>query len=135
MVEDNEESTDPELGHEETTMFRAVAAKLNYLSQDRPDVTFATMKLCSEMSRPDAQDWKNMKRLGRFLVGRARVGCLFEWQAHPSALHALADADWTGDRQSRKSVSRHQHRRSRTVCWQPCSNRVDGGSGVCQRAG
>ena len=57
------------------------------------------------MSRPDAQDLKNMKRVGRFLVGRPRVGCLFEWQAHPSALHALADADWAGHRQSRKSVS------------------------------
>ena len=33
-------------------MFRAVAARLNYLSQDRPDITFATMKLCSKMSRP-----------------------------------------------------------------------------------
>ena len=86
-------------------MFRAVAARLNYLSQDRPDITFATMKLCSKMSRPDAQDLKNMKRVGRFLVGRPRVGCLFEWQAHPSALHALADADWAGDRQSRKWVS------------------------------
>ena len=86
-------------------MFRAVAVRLNYLSQDRPDITFATMKLCSKISRPDAQDLKNMKRLGRFLVGRPRVGCLFEWQAHPSALHALADADWAGDRQSRKSVS------------------------------
>ena len=104
-VEDNEGSIDPELGQEETTMFRAVAAKLNYLSQDRPDITLATMKLCSKMSRPDAQDLKNMKRVGRFLVGRPRVGCLFEWQAHPSALHALADADWAGDRQSRKSVS------------------------------
>ena len=86
-------------------MFRSVAARLDYLSQERPDITFATMKLCSKMSRPDAQDKKNMKRLGRFLVGRPRVGCLFEWQAHPSALHALADADWAGDRQSRKSVS------------------------------
>ena len=90
-VEDNEDSTEPELGHEETTMFRAVAASLNYLSQDQPDITFATMKLCSKMSRPEAQDLKNMKRLRR--VGRPRVGCLFEWQAHPSALHALADAD------------------------------------------
>ena len=63
------------------------------------------MKLCSKMPRPDAQDLKNIKILGRFLVGRPRVGCLFEWQAHPSALHARADADWAGDRQSRKSVS------------------------------
>ena len=65
------------------------------------DIKLATMKLCSKMSRPDAQDLKNMKRLGRFLVGRPRVGCLFEWQALPSALHALADADWAGDRESR----------------------------------
>ena len=57
------------------------------------------------MSRLDAQDLKNMKRVGRFLVGRPRVGCLFQWQAHPSALHAFADAEWAGDRQSRKSVS------------------------------
>ena len=32
-----------------------------------PTVTFATMKLCSKMSRPDAQDLKNMKRVDRFL--------------------------------------------------------------------
>ena len=63
-VEDNDGSIDPELVHEETTMFRAVAARLNCLSQDRPDITFATMKLCSKMSRPDAQDLKNMKRSG-----------------------------------------------------------------------
>ena len=136
-VEDNEDSTDPELGREEATMFRAVAARLNYLSQDRPDITFATMKLCSKMSRPDAQDLKNVQRVGRFLFGRPRLGCLFEWPAHPSALHAIADADWAGDRQCRKSVSggmilhgkqrcRNQHCRSRTVRWQPCSNRVDG---------
>ena len=99
-IEDNEGSNDLELGHEETTMFRALAASLNYLSQDRPDSTFATMKLCSKMSLPDAQELKKHES-GRFLVGRPRVG----WQAHPSALHVLADADWVGDRQSRKSVS------------------------------
>ena len=142
-------SVDAELGHEETTMFRAVAARLNYLTQDRPDITFATMKLCSKMSRPDAQDLKNMKRVGRFLVGRPRVGCLFEWQAHPSALHALAQTiKKVGQRrhdparetldQGLDEAAKHcgyQHRRSRTVRWQPCSNRVDGSSGVCQRLG
>ena len=99
-IEDNEGSIDLELGQEETTMFRAVV-----VSQDWPDITFATMKLCSKMSRPDAQDLRNLKRVGRFLVERPRVGCLFEWQAQPSALHDLADADWAGDRRSRNSVS------------------------------
>ena len=138
--------TDPELEHEETNTFRAVAARL-----------FATMKLCTKMSRPDAQDLNNMKRVGRFFVGKPRVGCLFERQAHPSALHALADASWAGDRQSRKSVNgsmilhgkhlikswtrqqsivAHRHRRSRIIVrWQQRSNRVDGSSGVCQRPG
>ena len=37
-------SVDLEKGREGTTMFRAVAARLNYSSQDRPDRTFATMK-------------------------------------------------------------------------------------------
>ena len=59
-------------------MLRAVAAGLNYLSQDRPDITFATMKLCSKMSQPDAHDLKNMKRVGRFLSleGRELGVCL-----------------------------------------------------------
>ena len=65
-----------------------------------------SVKLCSKMSRPDAQDLRNMKRVGRFFVWRPGVGCLFEWQAHSGALHAVADADWAGDRQSRKSRQR-----------------------------
>ena len=57
-VEDNERSIDP--GKRRPPMFRAVAARLNYLSQVWRDVAFGTMKLCSKMSRPDAQDLENM---------------------------------------------------------------------------
>ena len=81
-AEDNEESTDPELGQEETTMFRAVAARLNYLSQDLPDITFATMKLCSKMSRPDTQDLNNMKRVGTSLEGQG-LGVCFNGRLTP----------------------------------------------------
>ena len=63
------------------------------------------MKLCLKMSRPGGQDLKNMKRVGGFLIGTPWVGCLCEWQGNPDSLHALADADWAGDRRSRKSVS------------------------------
>ena len=51
-AEDKEGSIDPELGPEETTMFRAVAARLNDLSRVRPDIAFAIMKLCSKVSQP-----------------------------------------------------------------------------------
>ena len=77
-------------------MFRAVAARLDHLSQDRPDIKFATKKLSSKMSRQVAR-----------LEGHGLGVCL----------HALADADWAGDKQSRKSVSReiilHGKHRSR----------------------
>ena len=36
-------------------------------SQYRPDIAFATLKLCSKMSRLDAQDLKNMKSVGSVL--------------------------------------------------------------------
>ena len=82
------------------------------------------MKFCSKMSRPDAQDLKNMKRVGRFLVGNPRVGCLFVWEVHPSA--ALADADWAGDRQSRTSVSWFMifHRKHLIKAWTKQQNIV-----------
>ena len=41
------------------------------------DITFATIKSCSKMSRPDGQDLKNMKRVGRVLIGKRLVKCLF----------------------------------------------------------
>ena len=42
-------------------MFRAVAARLNHLSQDRPDITFATKKQSSKMSRQVAR-FEDMKK-------------------------------------------------------------------------
>ena len=107
MVEDNEGSIDPVLGHEETTMFRAVAARLNNLSQDLPDITFATMKLCSKMSRPDAQDLKCMmerERVGFSLEGH-ELGVCLNGRFIQVLRTRLLTADWAGDRQSRKSVS------------------------------
>ena len=52
-VDNDEDSVDPELGSEETIMFRVIVTRLNCLCQDRTDITFVIMKLCSEMFRPD----------------------------------------------------------------------------------
>ena len=65
---------DRELGFEDTTMFRDVATGPSYLSQDSPEITFATMKLCATTSRPVVQD---LQRSCRYLIGRGRVGCVF----------------------------------------------------------
>ena len=42
------------LGPQEATKFRALAARANYIAQDRVDVQFAAKELCREMSCPVA---------------------------------------------------------------------------------
>ena len=63
-VEDNEDSTDPELGHEETTMFRAVAARLNHFDYVRhheavlQDVSAGRTRLEEQEESGTVSRWK-----------------------------------------------------------------------------
>ena len=52
FVGKDENSDNEKLVGHEATKFRALAAKLNYLSQDRPDIRFATMIACTKMASP-----------------------------------------------------------------------------------
>ena len=55
------------------TEYRAVAARCNYLSQDRPDLLFAAKGICRSMSNPSEEDWVKAKRLGRYSKGEPRL--------------------------------------------------------------
>ena len=44
--QDNGEAADRRLSDSDTTLYRGVVARMNYLAQDRPDIGFAT-KECS----------------------------------------------------------------------------------------
>ena len=47
------------------TLYRRVTAILNYLSQDRPDISFAVMKLTTRMANPTADGMAPLKRVLR----------------------------------------------------------------------
>ena len=51
------------------TLYRALAAWCNYLSQDRPDLAFSSKELCREFSVPTMTSLKKLKRLVRYLAG------------------------------------------------------------------
>lgn len=49
LSEDNELTLSPA----DATMYRAIAARCNYLAQDRPDIAYSSKELCRKFSIPD----------------------------------------------------------------------------------
>ena len=67
-VKDDEGSISPELGPEETTMFRAVAARLKYLWPDARQYVRQHETVLKDVSVGRTRPEKNMNRFGRFFV-------------------------------------------------------------------
>ena len=89
----------------EARTFRALAARLNYLAQDRPDLQYAAKEVSRRMARPSHGDWKLLKRVGRYLVGAPRAVQSFEWQASQYELDTFVDSDWAGCKTTCRSTS------------------------------
>ena len=53
---------------EEQTRYRALAARLNFLSVDRPALLYAVKECLSRMSSPRNRDWGALKRVCRYLI-------------------------------------------------------------------
>ena len=65
------------LGPNSHTAFRALAARANYLAQDRPDLQLAAKEVCRFMSSPTETSEAALKRMGRYLLGRMR--CVYKY--------------------------------------------------------
>ena len=88
------------------TTFRAVAARSNYLAQDRPDGTYSSKELCREFSRPNTLSLQKLKRLGRYYVGRPRLVYKYSFADEPTdTLDVFCDTDFAGCSQTRRSTS------------------------------
>ena len=106
---DNEEDAEDELQGEEATQYRALAARANYLSQDRVDIQFAAKEACRGMSKPKRKDHRKLKRLARYLIQHPRLTYEFQSRFRDDDLHVhldvYTDSDWAGCKESRKSTS------------------------------
>ena len=87
------------------TEFRGIAARANYLAQDRPDLQFSVKEICRTMSNPSVHDRRKVKRLARYLKGNSRLIYLYNWQEPTSDLNGYSDSDWAGCRRTAKSTS------------------------------
>jgi len=99
------EGEEDSLSKEEATNYRAMAARANYLSQDRSDIRQAVKEISRRMANPRVRDVQMIKRLARYLVGRPRVISIFEKQRFHKELIGWSDSDWAGCTETRKSTS------------------------------
>ena len=94
-----------ELSESEATKFRGLAARVNFLAQDCPDLQFPAKEVCRDMSFPTVASWARLKRLARYLVTRKAVIFQYEWQDEGKLMRLYTDSVWAGCRRTRKSTS------------------------------
>ena len=75
---DNDDHQDEEWEEEplepaEATEFRSSAARLNFLSQDSPELMYPAKEVSSEMAAPIRGGWKRLKKVTRFVKSRRAV--------------------------------------------------------------
>jgi len=87
------------------TIYRSIVAKANYLAADRPDIQFAVKECAKHMSNPTEESWIKLKKLARYLKGKPRSVTKYYWQEATSKLTIFSDANYAGDKKSRKSTS------------------------------
>ena len=90
---------------EESTRYRGICARMNYLAVDRPDIQYTSKVASQWMAKPCEQAWEIIKRAGRYLKGAPRLVQKFPWENYSSTLNGFADSDWAGDRTTLKSTS------------------------------
>ena len=61
------------MNDEDATKYRAIVARCNFLSIDRPDLMYASKECSRQMARPTNRAWAAIKRVGRYLISRPRL--------------------------------------------------------------
>ena len=119
---------------EESRTFRTCVGILLYMSAERPDIQCATRSLASKVTKPDEGDWRELKQVVLYLKGTrdyaqvmkstgsmsSALTRIFHPEGDggevradasrgPSLLQVFSDANWAGDRSTRKNTSCAQY--------------------------
>ena len=94
------------LGPDNPRLFRALAVRANYLSQDRADVQYAAKEACRQMAAPSRAAWGQLKRLVRYLLLFPRLSWTFKRdECETDTIDVFSDSDWAGCVRTRRSTS------------------------------
>ena len=101
---DIDEEGDEPLTPAEATLYRACAARCNFMALDRPDIQYAAKEVSRSMAAPKASDMPKLKRLARYLLSFPRAVLKFVFQRPQEKLRVFSDTDWAGCIKTRKST-------------------------------
>ena len=101
---EHQEHENTYLGPMQSTEYRALAARCNFLAQDRPDLQYAVKEVCRGMAKPTEEDMHKLKRIARYLSQAPRLVFTWPFQHKPKILQVYSDTDWAGCRATRKST-------------------------------
>ena len=87
------------------SLYRSLVMRIAYLAQDRGDLQYATKEHARGMSEPTEWYWPQLKRLGRYLLGRPRVELVYKWQKYTNHLNCFVDSDFAGCKRTRRSTN------------------------------
>lgn len=93
------------LGDISTTKCKSSVARANYFAADRPDIQHACKGFSTAMASLTTTDYERLKRMVRYIVGRPRVAHVHRQQTSRCQTNINTDANWAGDRTTRKSTS------------------------------
>ncbi|XP_018634382.1 uncharacterized mitochondrial protein AtMg00240-like [Nicotiana tomentosiformis] len=85
------------------TVFRHLVSKLNYLTNTRPDLSFAVLTFSQYMERPYKSHFSAALRVLKYLSCDPGQGILLSAK-HSFSLLAFCDADWASCKDSMSSV-------------------------------
>lgn len=86
------------------SLFRKAIGALQYLTNTRPDITYAVNKLSQYLSSPTILHWQGVKRIFRYLQGTKNF-CLHIKPGADLDLTGFSDADWATSHDDRKSIA------------------------------
>ena len=113
-----EEESAP-LDDQRAARYRAVAATVKYVAQDRPDIQFCAKEAMRRMAGPSVRDEERLKRIIRYLKGVPRLAPQPRQNdldpEQPEALNPILPVDMQPPPLLRWAP-RHTHRCTRAVC-------------------
>ena len=94
-----------EMDREGARSYRGVAARMNFMGLDCPNLQFAIKDCQRDMGSPKLGSWKRIKKLGRYILGMGRIVWEFRWLEDLGSAFVGTDSDWGGNRRDRRSTS------------------------------